>query len=153
MIKIVIVAACCLIGNVANAQQTKEQKVKELLSITGTTQMMESTFEQILSYYQSTYPDVPTEYWQKAMKLANFDQVIDQIIPVYLKHFSESEISDVIAFYKTTTGQKIIIKMPVIYQESMEIGREWGTELAKKIEKDILKEKNLTSPPSPKQRE
>ena len=41
----------------------------------------------------------------------------------------------------------MIEKMPTILEESMEIGRKWGIELAQKIEKEIPV--TTTSPPSP----
>ena len=45
----------------------------------------------------------------------------------------------------------MIEKMPLILQESMSIGENWGRELAQKLERDISKskEKSYSSPPPP----
>ena len=45
----------------------------------------------------------------------------------------------------------MIDKMPLILQESMEIGRMWGVELAQKLEKEIslAPKKEYSSPPPP----
>ena len=41
------------------------------------------------------------------------------IIDVYARNFSEQEIDDKVAFYKTENGQTVIKKLPVVMQESV----------------------------------
>lgn len=43
----------------------------------------------------------------------------DQIVPIYEKTFTISEIRDLIAFYKTPTGQKSINSMPTVLREAL----------------------------------
>jgi hypothetical protein len=57
-----------------------------------------------------------------------FPQVIDypkyienSIYPLYDKYFSESELLDIAAFYKTPTGQKVIETMPTLLADSIEM--------------------------------
>lgn len=51
----------------------------------------------------------------------NFAQEIEQIsYAVYGKYYTESELRDLIAFYKTATGQKVIAVMPRVAQESIQ---------------------------------
>jgi len=50
----------------------------------------------------------------------NLGQLIDDLsYPLYDKHFTENELRDLIAFYKTPTGQKIISVMPALMMDSM----------------------------------
>lgn len=132
-------------------QTTKEQKVVDLLQAMGTTQTMKTSYEFFMNRYKEQYPEIAEEFWQRAGKLVNYEDLIKRIIPVYMKNFSEKEIDDLLAFYQTTTGKAMIEKMPLILQESMSIGENWGRELAQKLERDISKskEKSYSSPPPP----
>lgn len=57
------------------------------------------------------------EFFAKEIDL---DQMIDDIVvPIYDKHFSEAELRELIAFYKTTTGRKTIELMPELMMASM----------------------------------
>jgi len=75
----------------------------------------------MIEHYKKNYPDVPTEYWDKASKYVNYNELIEKLIPVYTKHFTEQEIESLITFYRSTTGKEMIDKTPLILQESMEI--------------------------------
>lgn len=50
------------------------------------------------------------------------EKLIDSIVVIYAKHFSDAEIRQLIQFYKTPLGLKIIRTMPGIAQESMAAG-------------------------------
>ncbi len=50
----------------------------------------------------------------------NISQMIEEVsYPLYDKNFSESEIRDLIAFYRTPTGQRIISVMPKLMMDAM----------------------------------
>lgn len=134
-----------------NAQTHKDLKIAELLEMMGTTQTMKTSYEFFIANYKKQYPEAPAEFWQKATSLVNYADLMKRIIPVYSKHFTEQEIDDLIKFYNSSTGKTMIEKMPMILQESMMLGQEWGIELAQKIEKEIsaTEEKVYTPPPPP----
>ncbi len=49
-------------------------------------------------------------------------KVMDEVaLKVYDKNFTESELRDIIAFYKTPTGQKSLQQMPEVLKESMDL--------------------------------
>ncbi len=49
-------------------------------------------------------------------------KVMDEVaLKVYDKNFTESELKDIIAFYKTPTGQKSLKQMPEVLKESMDL--------------------------------
>ena len=45
------------------------------------------------------------------------------MINLYDKQFTEQEISDMLAFYKTESGQAILKKMPQVMQASMQMSQ------------------------------
>lgn len=113
----------------------------------GSTQAMKTSFEYMINYYKQTNPQISSQYWDNSLKHVDYNELVQKLVPVYSKHFTEQEIGDLLNFYNTSTGKKMIDKMPAILEESMEIGRKWGIELAQKIEKESPV--TTTSTPSP----
>ena len=48
-----------------------------------------------------------------------------EIIPIYAKYFSEDDILQLIAFYETPLGQKMIEVMPQLTMDSMQVSMRW----------------------------
>jgi hypothetical protein len=48
------------------------------------------------------------------------DAMMDDMIPVYQRHFNKSDIDGLIAFYSSPTGQKFLQEMPAVTAESMQ---------------------------------
>ena len=151
MKKNILAIAFLVFGVFTNAQSSKDVKIAELLETMGSTQAMKTSFEYMINYYKQNNPQISSEYWDNASKHVDYDELVQKLIPVYSKHFTEQEIVDLLNFYNTSTGKKMIEKTPTILEESMEIGRKWGIELAQKIEKEIpvSTKKEYSSPPSP----
>jgi len=61
--------------------------------------------------------------------------LIEMLVPVYQKHFSEQDLKDAIDLFKTPIGKKISEKSPIIAQESMQASMQWGMELSTKLQK------------------
>lgn len=133
-------------------QTTKDKKIENLMATMGTMESMKTTFEYMIKHYQDNNPEISVEYWERARKMVDYQDLIDKMAPVYSKHFTEQEINDLLHFYQSDTGKKMIDKMPAILQESMEIGQIWGAKMAKKIEENIRTAANseqYTPPPAP----
>ena len=137
MKKNILVIAFLVFGVLTNAQSSKELKIAELLETMGSTEAMKTSFEYMINYYKQNNPQISSEYWDNSLKHVDYNELVQKLVPVYSKHFTEQEIVDLLNFYNTSTGEKMIEKMPTVLQESMEVGRKWGIELAQKIEKEV----------------
>ena len=140
-----------MFGVFTNAQSSKDVKIAELLETMGSTQAMKTSFEYMINYYKQNNPQISSQYWDNSLKHVDYNELVQKLVPVYSKHFTEQEIVDLLNFYNTSTGKKMIEKMPAILEESMEIGRKWGIELAQKIEEEISvsTKSEYSSPPPP----
>lgn len=54
-------------------------------------------------------------------------------MPVYQKYLSQEDIEVMNAFYNSSTGKKLVKIQPAIMQESMQLGQQWGKDVARKI--------------------
>ena len=65
-------------------------------------------------------------------------EMVDVIVGIYDRHFSSEELRDILRFYKSETGTRMLKKMPLLLQESMDAGAEWarrkGLELQEELE-------------------
>jgi len=58
------------------------------------------------------------------MKSYNIDDVFDEMIPIYQRHLTKTDITAMLAFYESPTGRKLLREQPAMIAESMEISRE-----------------------------
>ena len=68
------------------------------------------------------------------------DELADMLAPVYEKHMTENDLKKIIEFYQTPVGKKYAEKTPLITQESMQVGQQWGMRIGQKV-MERLKEK------------
>ncbi len=151
MKKNILAIAFLVFGVFTNAQSSKDVKIAKLLETMGSTQAMKTSVEYMINYYKQNNPQISSEYWDNSLKHVDYNELVQKLVPVYSKHFTEQEIVDLLNFYNASTGKKMIEKMPAILEESMEIGRKWGIELAQKIEEEISvsTKSEYSSPPPP----
>jgi uncharacterized protein len=67
-------------------------------------------------------------------------KLVDDIAMIYARNFTVDEMRRVTAFYREPVGQKFLDKMPVITQESMAAGQEFGRAIALELQKRMVEE-------------
>ncbi|WP_162917089.1 DUF2059 domain-containing protein [Dongia deserti] len=76
-------------------------------------------------------------------------EAIDDIAAIYARNFTAAELADVIAFYKTPTGQKFIDRQPALLTELNQAGQAFGQRAAINALRTIapkLKEQGIDVP-------
>ena len=130
-------------GTSAMAQNDPHEKaIIKMLEVQGTAKLFETSLDAMIDLMRDNYADrVPDEFWDEFMeeiRKDGIDELFKMLVPIYKKHYTLEDVNGIIAFYESETGQKMVEKLPVIQQDSMEAGAEWGriigTRVAKKIE-------------------
>jgi hypothetical protein len=57
------------------------------------------------------------------LKTFPIDEILQATIPVYQKHWTKGDVDNLIAFYSTPTGQKMLKEMPQTMAEAMQAMR------------------------------
>lgn len=94
-------------------------------------QMMEQMFAQMRSLnrqeMKKRHPEASEEEMARAERssqelIKNFpiDEMLNDMIPVYQKHFTKTEIDGLTAFYSSPVGQKFLHEMPAVTAETMQ---------------------------------
>lgn len=134
MKKVFVVLIClCIANNTFSQTTSKEKKIKEILELVGSGKIGVQVAQQMLTHFQEQFKSVPAEFWEKMKANINADEINNISVPVYAKYYTEEDLDQLITFYKTPIGRKLIAVTPQIVQESMQLGREWGQKLGEKI--------------------
>lgn len=124
----------------------KEQKVRHLMEITGAASMGKQVMDAMLDQFNKMN-NLPEGFVAKFRETATGQDLLEQVIPIYMKHFDEESLDSIIAFYQTEAGKKLLKAQPAILKESMEAGQKWGQELAQKALRKLQEEKDKKKDP------
>jgi uncharacterized protein len=70
----------------------------------------------------------------------HYGEFTDAMATVYAANFSAQELRDITAFYRTSTGQKMLARMPLLTQESIKVGQAWGLKMAEDLKQRMITE-------------
>ena len=138
MEKIIIVFFICILSFSAFSQTTvKKEKIKKMFELTGSAKSGEQLVEQIITTLQKANPDVEQEFWDGCKKDLNMGDIVNLLIPIYDKYYTEEDIDQLIKFYDTPIGKKMIETSPKISQEMLAISMGLGKGLSDKIREKL----------------
>ncbi|MGC2475304.1 MAG: DUF2059 domain-containing protein [Candidatus Sulfotelmatobacter sp.] len=94
--------------------------------------MMDQMFQQMRTMNREQMkkrrPDVSEEEMARLDRqsedlIKNFplDDMLNDMIPVYQKHFTKADIDGLTAFYSSPTGQKFLHEIPAVTGETMRV--------------------------------
>lgn len=142
------------VGQVGRASETpqrnKRQDTRKLMELVGTRQilsdMLAENIDDQIALLRRMRPDVPAPFWEEFAadfkKQADPQELMDVIVPIYDKHFTQTEIRKLIAFYQSPLGKKISTTLPEIQRESLDVGRSWGAQLGERVRKRAVQRLN-----------
>lgn len=147
MKKIVLVVTLFFATNVYS--QSKQEKIKELIALSGVFNMSEEVKNQFMLEFKKRHPHVPEIEWKQISTKIDANELINQNIEIYGKYFSENEIDDLLKFYKTDLGKKLMKNSISISNEISENSIKWVEKITKAINMNLEKDGYLQSPPPP----
>jgi hypothetical protein len=125
-------------------QETSEQLARRVMELTGAgtlgKQVAASTAVEL-----KKLPNMPPGFMDQFMANIHPEELTELVVPIYVKELDHDTLVAVVRFYGTTAGKLLVSKLPVLAQESMEAGKEWGRSIATKTIADM----NRTSPKAP----
>jgi hypothetical protein len=111
----------------------KAQTIRRLLEITGAKNLYQQMSSQVFAGLKAEYPQVPAKFWDTAAQEMKTDELLDAIIPIYQKYYTNDDLQQLVAFYQTPIGQKTISILPQLSRESIAVGLKFGRTIAKRI--------------------
>ena len=120
-------------GSIAPDTASKED-VRKLFDVMASQEQMRQMMQQVFKQMQAikreelkkAQPDISDEELARAdrrsedlLKSFPWDDVLDDMVPIYQRHFTKSDIAALTAFYSSSAGQKLLREMPAVVAESM----------------------------------
>ena len=128
----------------AESEAAKTADVRKLLQLTGSREMVNQMKSTLMEQFRQSSPNLPPEMFQEMLAEMKAEDLEESIIPIYLKNFTAGDIKHLIAFYESPFGRKVTKVMPVIMQESSEVGMNWGQGVVTRVATKWRKNGKLT---------
>lgn len=127
----------------------KETVIRRVLDVTRTADLILTTIEAGLPAQRASNPSIPAVFWDRfaARARAESRSLIDSLVPIYDRLFTTEELKELLRFYETPLGQRLIAATPDLSRESMLAGQRWGFVLGQEIGAQLQREGLLRPPP------
>jgi len=148
MKKTISVSIILVLTTLSTFSQTKQESIKELFTLMNT----ESMFDKLVIPFQGLQKDsiskVLTGSIMNSIK-PMFKKIMNEdLVGIYDRHYTQKEIKDLIRFYKSKTGQKMITTAPDIQNELMSIVQ--AKYMGEFLKSPIFKPENITITTKPR---
>jgi hypothetical protein len=120
--------------------QTKNDDILKLLRITGTDKLVDQTINVMIPQFKQLVPGIPDVFWVRFKEKINTDDLLYACIPAYNNHYTHNEIKQLIVFYESPLGKKVVEVTPLLTLETMAIGQKWGEKLGQDIVNELIKD-------------
>ena len=137
-------------GQKREIDPSKEADIRRLMSLTNFDVLIRQTMNGMEGNIKTLMTNAlpPGEYRDKLVDLfikkfrsnLRTNELADRAIPVYDRHYSSSEIKELIRFYETPVGQKLLKELPAVSAELQQAGSAWGEDLGKQTMMEVLAE-------------
>jgi hypothetical protein len=115
----------CVTGPVAADEASHRRAAERLLEVAGSATLMSSTIDVLLeAQIRSTpqlapFADVLRRFLDQYM---SFEALKEELLALYVADFTEAELDELAAFYRTPTGAKAIARLPILMARGGQIG-------------------------------
>jgi uncharacterized protein len=130
---------------VADAQQTSAaaiQTAKEVVTATGAmalfNPLIPGVIEQAKNLFLQQNPGLSKDLNEITTKMRadlepRFSELTSEVAKLYATHFNEAELKELLAFYKTPVGMKLISEQPKIGDEGLRFAQTWANNLSDEV--------------------
>ncbi|MTW15618.1 DUF2059 domain-containing protein [Rhodoplanes serenus] len=108
---------------------------RELISIKGGSGMFDPIVSGVIEFVKNTFvptnPQLAGELGEVAVKLrkdydAKRAELLGEVARIYAQRFTESELKELVAFYKSPVGKKMASDEPAVIDESLKKAQAWA---------------------------
>ena len=140
-----VAVALVAFGPAAHSQQPSAAAMstaKEIVTVTGATTLFNpliaGVVEQAKLLFLQQNPGLSKDLNEVAAKMRNdlaprFDELVNDVARNYATHFTEQELKDVLAFYKSAAGKKLVSEQPKVVDASMKFAQDWANKLSDEV--------------------
>ena len=115
---------------------------KELIMVTGATALftplVAGVIEQAKNLFLQQDPSLAKDLNDIAAQLRTdlqprFVELTDEVSRLYATNFTDQELKEILAFYKTASGKKLLAEQPKLVDSSMKFAQDWANKLSDQV--------------------
>src|ERR1700761_933676 len=128
-------------GAIAAAKEILALKNASAMYASAVPNLVQQTKDQLLQSNLNYQKDLDEVAVIVAQKMAGREQEIgDGMANIYASEFTEQELKDLVTFYKSTLGQKLLATEPKTIQASMTFMNQWAQSFADQVSAEFRSE-------------
>ncbi|WNG53476.1 DUF2059 domain-containing protein [Archangium gephyra] len=136
-----------MFGPEVQATKRKQQKVRRLMALTGAEDTGRQMMDMMTGHFEKS-SSIPPGFMEKFREVAQRESIVDMLVPVYMKHFSEEDLDAAITFHESPAGKRFLAAQPRVMEEAKEVGEQWGVRLAEKALRALVEEEERKARPA-----
>ena len=141
----VMIALAILLAPVAARamDQGKHDDIARILQITDARKnaqaMIDATLPQIMTIIGRANPEIPQSVLEEFRRDGSEEftkalpEFVEAMTGIFDASYSTEEIKQLLAFYESPLGRKMIAQTPQIMQQSMALGQHWGNQVGARV--------------------
>jgi len=109
-----------------------EALLKDMGMLANMTQIIDLLTPQIIGNLKKINSEIPDTIWDEFTRVCNEEmkrslpELEEPVIAIYDNNFSGDEIKQLVAFYQSPVGRKIVVQLPQLAQQIVAMGQSWG---------------------------
>lgn len=117
----------------------KEADIRRLLELIYPRDRINQEIDELIQVLKTLVPDVPEKTLKEVIAELRFDSsMVQQIyLPIYDWHYTEDDIKQILAFYASPLGQKVLRSTGPMEAEAKQRGVRIGEEFMKRIQERL----------------
>lgn len=135
--------------------EEKKQDLIRLLDLTKATDIGAQFVQQGVDELRKSFASLPDErrermvkiFQEEMLKEFSREKMIEGILPIYDKYLTDEDVKQLIAFYESPVGRKMVEVQPRILKEAFDYGSTRGREAGQRAVARITEEGLLEPPP------
>jgi len=127
-----------LSGSLSIYGQSKNEDILKLLRVSGTDKQTQMVIDELIALFEQTIPDIPAVVWVKFKDKIKIDDLLEMCIPIYDKYYTHNEIKELIKFYESPIGTKMVDAEYKMTNEISALGEKWGEKIGNEIVNELI---------------
>ena len=126
----------------APRDSAKTALIRQLIADTHAVDLGVTAMQTSLPAQRASHPEIPGIFWDRLLSLvqARRDSLANMYVDIYDRHFSSQDLQQLLAFYHTPAGQKLLAETPAMTRESITAAQAWGVQLGMEVARQLAAE-------------
>jgi hypothetical protein len=125
-----------------------EQDIKKMLEVTGAMRLGEqisgTILQQMSQSMRQANPNIPPRMFEiatevtQALFIKEFPSLLPRLVATYARVLTHDEVKQLLTFYATPLGKRMIEVMPALQQAGAQAGQEWAQQLVPQLQSQLM---------------